>query len=129
MVSPTSSVSVPKTDSPSTRIETEATEPGSQAESQEITDSLYEAYQPQRVKVKGAKPHPEKLVQSAAMASVKPPVPTYKPTLPAKVISDGLLSLPQLEAVIYAGQAHEAMLSSADMSAVSRSISPEQRSS
>src|SRR3546814_2979919 len=38
-----------------------------------------------------AKPHPTRLVQSAAMASVAPPKPSYRPHLPPAVIADGLL--------------------------------------
>lgn len=37
------------------------------------TDSVFEAYRPQRLDVPGAKAHPGALVQSAAMASVQPP--------------------------------------------------------
>ncbi len=76
----------------------------------ELTDSIFEGYTPQRLQVEGAKPHPGALVQSAAMASVLPPAPTYTPNLPKKTITDGLLSLAQIEAVVYAGQAHEQLL-------------------
>ena len=51
-------------------------------------------------------PHPTKLVQSAAMASVAPPRPSYRPHLPPRLISAGILSDAQLESVIYAGEAH-----------------------
>jgi hypothetical protein len=47
------------------------------------------------------------LVQSAAVAAIEPPIATYTPNLPKTVISQGLLSLLQLEAVVYAGQAHK----------------------
>jgi hypothetical protein len=97
----------------SERIELEHAEPGTQTAS-EISESLYEEYQPQRVKVPGAKKHPGPLVQSAAMASVEPPLPKYKPALPREVIDKGLLSNAQLEPVIYAGEAHSAMLPAAE---------------
>lgn len=76
----------------------------------ELGGGVYQVYKPQRLKIPGAKSHPAELVQSAAMASVLPPKPTYQPKLPERVIKDGLLSDAQLEAVVYAGQSHEKML-------------------
>lgn len=71
----------------------------------ELSDSLYEDYQPERIKIEGAKPHPAKLVQSAAMAAVPLPKPAYTPNIPEKAIKNGNISLAQIEAAIYAGQA------------------------
>lgn len=76
----------------------------------QFTDSLFEPYRPQRIRVKGSKPHPSPLVQSAAMAAVSPPPAKYAPVLPPQVVSSGALSEAQLEQVVYAGQAHGDML-------------------
>jgi predicted RNA methylase len=75
-----------------------------------ISDALYEAYGLQSIRIPGAHPHPTKLVQSAAMASVAPQKPSYRPHLPANVIENGLLSDAQLETVIYVGEAHSRFL-------------------
>jgi len=80
------------------------------AEDARLSDAIYEEYTLQSVAIPGAQPHPTKLVQSAAMASVAPPKPSYRPTLPPAVVAKGLLSDAQLETVIYAGEAHDGHL-------------------
>ncbi|MBB5704092.1 putative RNA methylase [Ochrobactrum daejeonense] len=69
-----------------------------------LTDAIYEEYGLQAIRIPGSQVHPTKLVQSAAMASIAPPKPSYRPMLPANIL--GLLSDAQLETVIYAGEAH-----------------------
>ncbi len=70
----------------------------------------YEPWRPGAVQVPGAVAHPTPLVQSAAMAAVPHPAPSYRPMLPERVVTDGLLSDAQLESVVLAGQAHEGHL-------------------
>jgi hypothetical protein len=76
----------------------------------QLTDTIYEPYALQSIDIPRAKPHPTPLVQSAAMAAVAPPKPSYRPLLPDAIIDDGLLSDAQIESVIYAGEAHSGHL-------------------
>jgi predicted RNA methylase len=80
------------------------------SDASKITDALYEAYTLQSIRIPGAQAHPTKLVQSTAMAAVAAPKPSYRPHLPANVVTDGILSDAQLESTIYAGEAHSAFL-------------------
>lgn len=75
-----------------------------------LTEAVYEPYALQSISIPDAPDHPTALVQSAAMASVAPPAPSYRPKLPAALIKDDGLSGPQLESLIYAGEAHECHL-------------------
>jgi len=78
-----------------------------------LTDVLYEDYALQSIRIPGAQAHPTTLVQSAAMASVAPPKPSYRPHLPPHLVADGTLSDAQLESLIYAGEAHAQHLAGA----------------
>jgi hypothetical protein len=80
---------------------------------EKIKASLYEDYTAS-VGVKGARPHPTKLVETAALADTNLPEATYKPDLPKNILQpknkSGGISDVQLEANVYAGQAHEQFL-------------------
>ncbi len=76
----------------------------------ELTDSIFEQYQTQPLKLKGIKQHPAKISESAAMSAILPPTVTYKPSIPDNIVKNGVLSDVQLEAVTYAGQSHNQTL-------------------
>jgi hypothetical protein len=71
---------------------------------------IYARYRPQRIDIAGAQEHPTPLVESIAMASVAPPVPSLRAAeglrLPNRLIAEGHLSEAQLETIIMANDAH-----------------------
>lgn len=73
-------------------------------------DGIYEPYRLQSIHIPDAKPHPDRLVESVAMASVAPPKPSYRPHLSKRIVVSGDLSDAQLESIIYAGEAHSGYL-------------------
>lgn len=66
---------------------------------------VYADYRPSRVVIAEAGEHPTHLVESAAMASIAAPKPSYVPSLSERTVTARLLSAAQLETVIYAGEA------------------------
>jgi hypothetical protein len=68
---------------------------------------IYLPYRPSRIRIAGAAPHPTPLVESLAMGSIAAPKPSYRPTLPGALVSNGVLSDAQLETLVYAGGAFE----------------------
>lgn len=66
---------------------------------------IYVPWRLARIEVEGARPHPDQLVESVAMASVLPPAPGYRPMLQNRAVA--ALSDAQLETLIHAGEAFE----------------------
>ncbi|MGI8839028.1 MAG: strawberry notch-like NTP hydrolase domain-containing protein [Pyrinomonadaceae bacterium] len=83
-------------------------DPDADPDDSEPSGNLFVPYLP--AKLKGGKPHPAVIVESASMAAVVPPDITYRPHLNPEIISEGRLSEIQVERVIYAGQRHEQRL-------------------
>ena len=84
---------------------------GGQVSADPVTDDgVYTGYRPPDIPIKGSKPHPAVLVESAAMGAVEMPKATYTPKLPDSITKTGALSTEQLVSVTYAGQAHEQKL-------------------
>lgn len=82
--------------------------PDDDPDDSEPSGNLFVPYVP--AKLKGGRPHPAVIVESASMAAVVPPELTYRPHLTPEIVSEGRLSDIQLERVIYAGQRHEQRL-------------------
>ena len=69
-------------------------------------DSAFDPWLPECIAVEGAHSHPSDLVQTAAMAAIRSPIPSWRPLLPTAAVTHGLLSDAQLETIVLAGEAH-----------------------
>ena len=76
----------------------------------EASAGPYEPWRPGSIRVAGAPEHPTPLVQTSAMAAVTHPPAAYRPLLPTRIVTQGLLSDAQLESVVLAGEAHSRRL-------------------
>ena len=68
----------------------------------------YVSYKPKKLSI--GSEHPDVVVETTSLASVDPPEITYDLKMPSAVIEANKLSSVQLEAVVYACQAHETFL-------------------
>jgi hypothetical protein len=82
--------------------------PDDDPDDSEPSGNLFVPYLP--AKLRGGRPHPAVIVESASMAAVTPPDITHRPHLAPEIVTEGRLSDIQLERVIYAGQRHEQRL-------------------
>ncbi|MCY4488596.1 MAG: strawberry notch family protein, partial [Deltaproteobacteria bacterium] len=108
---PASTASTPAHDwGPVSELAVETGAANSAADVGNTTSGPYEPWRPAAFHIPAATTHPTPLVQSAAMAAVPHPTPSYRPMLPERVVTGDLLSDAQLESVVLAGQAHEGHL-------------------
>ncbi|VDK85282.1 unnamed protein product [Onchocerca ochengi] len=70
----------------------------------------YADYRP--AKLRSGLSHPDSVIETASLSSVAPPDIRYNLTIPEEIIDTGAISAVQLEAVVYACQAHEMRLPS-----------------
>jgi len=82
-------------------------------ESEELSTAVFERYTPS-IKIKGLKPHPAKLVESAAMSAVKYPPVDYSPWISEGAMERGDISDAQFEAIALSGNAHQQILPSGE---------------
>lgn len=69
--------------------------------------AIYVPWRSQRLEFEHSSEHPSPLVESAAMAAVALPAPSYRPLLPKRVLDDKILSAAQLETIVHALAATE----------------------
>ncbi len=72
-----------------------------------LSGETWEPYRLSSIAIEGGRTHGTPLVESSILASVRMPVPSYRPLLPPSIITKGLLSAEQLENVIFAGEQHK----------------------
>ncbi|XP_051972574.1 protein strawberry notch homolog 1-like [Xyrauchen texanus] len=75
----------------------------------------YAEYMPLKLRI-GLR-HPDPVVETSSLSSVKPPNVWYRLSIPEETIDRGWLSALQLEAITYAAQQHETFLPNGDRAA------------
>uniref|UniRef100_A0A4W5K3H7 Protein strawberry notch homolog 1 n=1 Tax=Hucho hucho TaxID=62062 RepID=A0A4W5K3H7_9TELE len=92
--------------------------PGMEEEAEEEEDEelghaeTYAEYMPMKLRI-GLR-HPDPVVETSSLSSVKPPNVWYRMSIPEETVDRGWLSALQLEAITYAAQQHETFLPNGD---------------
>ncbi|GFR44081.1 hypothetical protein Agub_g5241, partial [Astrephomene gubernaculifera] len=75
-----------------------------------VEDNCFANFATDELEAAGLRPHPDKIAETSALASVPVPPVSYKTSFPAEIVTKGLISAAQFMAVRLACAKHETLL-------------------